>query len=487
MENPKLFISYSWSSPEHEQWVLKLATELRENGIDVILDKWDLKEGQDADVFMEKMVTDESVKKVAMIFDKTYAEKADKRKGGVGTEAQIISRKIYESTDQNKYVAIVAERDDNDNAYVPTYYQSRIYIDLSDSNLYAKNFDQLLRWVFDKPLYQKPEIGSTPSFLSETVTPSLNTATSFRRLTNAIKNGESHAKGSLDEYLDLFINNLENFRVLSSNTTGVEFDDLVLENIKNFLPYRDQVLEIFTMIAQYNHMEDSFAQIHRFFERLIPYLNRPENIERWNDWDYDNYKFIVHELFLYCLAIFIKKEYFGGARYILSQRYYFDDKDREDGQLKRLTVFSPYLKSLEYRNNRLNLRRLSLHADVIKERTYKASGVNFSEIMQADFICYLHSHLDGLKQKENDNDRRKWLPVTLVYAENRSRPFEIFARAQQKEYFDKLKRLLGIQSKENIDELVQAFRSGSIPVLRFGGWGTFDPVSLMNYGALATL
>ena len=38
---PKVFISYSWSSPEHEQFVLDLATQLRESGIDAILDKWD--------------------------------------------------------------------------------------------------------------------------------------------------------------------------------------------------------------------------------------------------------------------------------------------------------------------------------------------------------------------------------------------------------------------------------------------------------------
>ena len=43
MNSPKVFISYSWSSPEPEQWVLDIATELAENGVDVILDKWDLK------------------------------------------------------------------------------------------------------------------------------------------------------------------------------------------------------------------------------------------------------------------------------------------------------------------------------------------------------------------------------------------------------------------------------------------------------------
>lgn len=53
MENPKLFISYSWSNPTHEQWVIDLATELTQSGVHVILDKWDLKEGNDSVVFME--------------------------------------------------------------------------------------------------------------------------------------------------------------------------------------------------------------------------------------------------------------------------------------------------------------------------------------------------------------------------------------------------------------------------------------------------
>jgi TIR domain len=57
MTAPKLFISYSWSNAEHEQWVVNLATELRDSGVDVILDKWDLKEGHDAIAFMEQMVT----------------------------------------------------------------------------------------------------------------------------------------------------------------------------------------------------------------------------------------------------------------------------------------------------------------------------------------------------------------------------------------------------------------------------------------------
>src|SRR6266446_10277284 len=99
MAGPKTFISYSWTSPAHERWVMDLATELVEKGVQIILDKWHLREGQDAVQFMESMVVDPDVKKVIIISDKHYAEKADKRRGGVGTESQIMSGEIYKKTD----------------------------------------------------------------------------------------------------------------------------------------------------------------------------------------------------------------------------------------------------------------------------------------------------------------------------------------------------------------------------------------------------
>ena len=71
MENPKLFISYCWTNQEHESWVLNLATELVENGVDVIIDKWNLREGQDSYKFMEQMVNNKDIKKVLLICGKS--------------------------------------------------------------------------------------------------------------------------------------------------------------------------------------------------------------------------------------------------------------------------------------------------------------------------------------------------------------------------------------------------------------------------------
>ncbi|HXU28070.1 MAG TPA: toll/interleukin-1 receptor domain-containing protein [Bacteroidia bacterium] len=83
-ETPKIFISYSWTTPTHEDWVINLAERLVSDGVDVTIDKWHLKEGHDKFAFMESMVKSSDINKVLIILDKKYSEKADARSGGVG-------------------------------------------------------------------------------------------------------------------------------------------------------------------------------------------------------------------------------------------------------------------------------------------------------------------------------------------------------------------------------------------------------------------
>ena len=118
---PKVFISYSWTTPQHERWVLDIAERLSGDGIVVIFDKWDLKEGQDKHKFMEQMVHDESISKVLVICDHGYQAKSDDRKGGVGTESQLISKEVYENTAQEKFIPIVREFDKDGNPYMPHF------------------------------------------------------------------------------------------------------------------------------------------------------------------------------------------------------------------------------------------------------------------------------------------------------------------------------------------------------------------------------
>jgi len=239
---PKAFISYSWSSPTHQEWVLQLAIRLREDGVDVSLDKWDLKEGHDALAFMEKMVSDPAVSKVIMVLDRGYAEKADGRQGGVGRETQIISAEVYGKSDQNKFCAVLSEVDAEGRPYLPIYYKSRIYVDLSNDDAFSINYDQLLRWVFDKPAYPKPALGKPPSFVTDVNAPVLPVSSKSRRAAEALRQNSVNAVPLLREYLDTLLSSFELLRITSENDPT--FDERVVQSIEAFLPYRNEFIEI---------------------------------------------------------------------------------------------------------------------------------------------------------------------------------------------------------------------------------------------------
>ncbi len=469
---PKLFISYSWSSPEHEQFVINLATELRESGVDVILDKWDLKEGQDAIKFMEMMVNDPDVNKVAIISDEKYAKKADGRDGGVGTETQIISKEVYENQDQNKFVAIVVQKDDAGRPCLPTYYKSRIYIDLSEIDTYSENFEQLLRWIFDKPLHVKPELGKRPLFLKEENSISLGTSTIFRRSLNALRNGKSYASGALDEYLDTFAKNLERFRI--EKYEG-EPDDVIVQNIEEFLPYRQELIQIIDAIGRYATTEEIIEKIHGFFENLLKYLYKSPNAELQDNKISDNFKFIIHELFLYVIAILIKHERFSQTNDLLEKKYYLPGF----GIISNYSAIRRHMPTLEHRNKRLSLRRLSLRADMLKKRCTD-NEIKFDNLMQVDFILFLRSEFESLEKYD------RWWPETLLYACNYYQTFEIFTRSISQSYFDKIKCLLKIDSKNDLEKLMNLYKLRQRELPRWG-FESFEISELIGYDKLGTI
>lgn len=456
--------------------VIDLAKDLSESGIEVILDKWSLREGQDALVFMEQMVTNQDIKKVAIISDKTYADKADGRAGGVGTETQIISRKVYENQAQEKFVAIVTDKDENGEPFLPTYYKSRIYIDLSDADRYSENFEKLLRWVFDKPLFVKPVIGSKPAFLDDPEQPLMGTAVAFRRCVDALKNSKTYVSGALDEYCSAFVVGVEQFKL--SKPDG-EFDDAVIKNIEAFLPVRNEVIQVFTAVARYSPIPEHVKRLHRFFEELVPYLSKPPHVTSWNDWDFDNLRFIVHELFLYFLAIFLRHDRLEGAAQFLGTPYYVRANIQYGKDpIMNHQVFDDSLRSLEHRKQRLKLRWYSLRAELLRQRCVGV-GLEFQNIMQADFIAFMRAEI--LAEPESP----RWWPETLLYLQHSHSAFEVFARASSVAYFDRAKKLIGVENRSDLEPLLKSYKEGTRLLPRWD-FESFSPAALLGSDKLAT-
>jgi hypothetical protein len=474
-EAPRAIISYSWSSPKHELWVIDLAERLVQEGVDIVLDRWDLREGQDKYKFMERMVADATIKKVIVVSDRIYSEKADQRLGGVGTESQIISPEVYARANQQKFVPVVTEMNSDGEPYLPTYLKGRIYIDMSDPASRYRNWEQLVRWLFDRPLHQRPPPGKPPSYVGESGGLQLGTASRARAATAAIVEDRTRAIPVLRDYFETFAENLESLRLQSSANP---FDESVYSSIESFRPYRDEFVDVVAITARSRTDIDAYEAIHDFFERSVRYLYPPEGATSWRDDQIDNFRFIVQELFIYINAIFLRNMRLAETRLLLEQPYFVSERSGRESRLESFTHIRRYIRSLdEVRNKRLELNRLSLTSDMLKQRATR-TDVRLEELMQADFVLHLYSVLHYPTE-------HAWFPNTLLYAGYGRGPFELFVRAESVRFFDRLKVLLNVQGK---DQLLETFNKNSaeIPYGRLWQANGFDPLALMNTKGLAS-
>jgi hypothetical protein len=158
MKPPKVFISYSYDSDDHKKWVLKLATDLVERGVEVILDQWDLALGQDISAFMENSVS--LAGRVLLVCTEDYVTKANEGRGGVGYERLIVSSEIVARIDTKKFVPLV--RAGGPTPRLPNFLGPRRYLDFSPDGDYQARLEELVRELHGVPAVRKPTLGRNP-------------------------------------------------------------------------------------------------------------------------------------------------------------------------------------------------------------------------------------------------------------------------------------------------------------------------------------
>ena len=160
--HPKVFISYSWDSKEHQKWVLDFATKLCKNGIDVILDQWEIsnKGGSLIPDFMIKSVS--SAERVLCIMTPNYKLKTDKLEGGVGFEYSILSSEIADDIKTIKFIPILRVGDEKTST--PVLLNKRIGYFMREEDDFESAFTNLLRDLYGEPKIVKPALGKKPKF-----------------------------------------------------------------------------------------------------------------------------------------------------------------------------------------------------------------------------------------------------------------------------------------------------------------------------------
>jgi hypothetical protein len=98
-------ISYSWDSESHKTWVRGLADELVRNGVETILDQYDLPIGGDRFRFMEGSVRRAEV--VLCVCTPDYVERANDRAKGVGVETSLITPQFFDEHRTKQFIPII--------------------------------------------------------------------------------------------------------------------------------------------------------------------------------------------------------------------------------------------------------------------------------------------------------------------------------------------------------------------------------------------
>lgn len=161
MENPIVFISYSWDDENHKEWVLNLANQLRKDGVDVILDRYYLRPGKNVPFFIENSLRKSN--RVIIVLTPNYKLKAENRQGGVGQEFSLINNDLAKNITENEKIIPILKSGKSDES-IPEFIQQYIYINFTDSDKFDESYEELLRDIYKEPEVEIPELGKRPNF-----------------------------------------------------------------------------------------------------------------------------------------------------------------------------------------------------------------------------------------------------------------------------------------------------------------------------------
>ena len=153
-KNPKVFISYSHDSKEHQDRVLDLSNKLRSEGIDCSLDQYEDSPPEGWPKWMDRNVKKSDF--VLVVCTETYYKRVDgtdDKGNGIKWESTLIYQHLYNAgTNNTKFIPVIFQ--DGEFKHIPEPLQGSTFYNVDDSEEYDK-----LYWRLRGVKTTKPELG----------------------------------------------------------------------------------------------------------------------------------------------------------------------------------------------------------------------------------------------------------------------------------------------------------------------------------------
>ena len=455
IESPKVFISYAWGSEEYQAKVLALASDLMGDGINVVFDRWSLKEGNDTYTFMEQSVTDTEITNVLILLDPNYEKKANARDGGVGTETQIISPEVYNKVKQEKFLPVIFERGENGEIPKPQYLKGMLHFDLSQEETYDLEYQRLVRRLYGIEVVKKPDLGNAPSWLEEISTVSNKVRTAF----GVLKNQQTDSV-KCDKFRK-FLNEIKEKTVtfkkegLGNSLSAEEYIALYDDTKK----IRDEFLQLMKYTA---YISESCKMVADILEEICVEIQDKAGFEG------EVVKTLLHEIFIYVIAIYLKNKDYQSLSYILTKTYFVGGYAYDEAQ--SFHAFYDNNKNLDNSISKRDNKQYLSGTAAYWINNIEAETCNKNEFVFADLICFNASIFI-----DNNVDGWYWFPITYIYGGNGNgnllRRFSIHLKSR--EHLHEAALIFGYSSTEafvkKFVEVEEKLKNGNFREYRYHG------------------
>ncbi len=463
IEHPKVFISYAWGSEDYRLKVRSFATDLMGNGIDVLLDQWSLKEGNDTHAFMERSVTDSTITNVLILLDPVYEKKANERHGGVGTETQIISPEIYNKVEQEKFLPVIFERGEDGEIPKPQYLKTMLHFDLSQEEKYDSEYQRLVKRLYGIEIVEKPELGKKPSWLEEKSILPTKILTRYECLKQ--QKSDNIKKDEYRNFLFAVKEKIVNFN--KDELGGSVSADEYIELYADTKLYRDDFLHL----LKYSfYVPEAYKIVASVMEEICAEIKDKDGYEG------EVMRTLLHEIFIYVVAFYLKNKNSDAVSYILSKTYFVGRYGYNEDQ--SFDIFYDHNENLDRAVSQKDGKNYYSGTANYWINNINVEICNKNEFVFADIFCHNASMF-----VENYTKEWFWFPITYIYdrAEYGNSLFRQFAiRLKSKEHLQETVKIMGFPDtdafKKKYIEVETKIKEGNFREYRYNSAFETAPV-----------
>ena len=303
--------------------------------------------------------------------------------------------------------------------------------------------------------------------------PAIGSGPTISDLKYAFSSSKEPVAPLYSEYIKNILDDLE--RTMPDFSKFEEYDEAIVAQIKDGISISYRFIEAALLTSKYRSVE-AIEVMYNFFGSVFKLYDVPEGFsESFHREDFDGFKFLGFEMFVSLIAALIKYDRWEIIKDILGNDL-FIEKKYEGGYIP-FTRVSKKVSSLdEIRNKRLHLNRVSVMADMLRERFIQgelSQLVTHKEFLEADYFLFMRTvcHAEVL--------RDVWAPRSCVWLD---RPPNYIGKIESKRF---LERIVGAAGFEISVEFIEKFKANHSSFSSFFSAGDIDdPLSYYDFGKI---